>query len=224
MRLPTPRPTLSRARNAWRALVALACAVPGALVPGCGVAPSQAAETARAWAQGPARWLLQPREHSMLESVRTNADFAHFLASFWQCRDDDVRTPDNPVARAFAERVQAADRLYGERRLRGSLSDRGRALVLLGSPRFLRYTDKRAPALEGTTASGARATRLLRVEIWGYLPADLSPALRQQLQVAPDDQKELVVTFLIGDRRSRLLDGGDLLDLAARALDHCGGS
>ena len=93
--------------------------------------------------------------------------------------------------------------------------------MLLGPPHFLRYTDKRVPALEGTTATGARTTRLLRVEVWGYLPVDLPPPLRQQLDVRADSGKEMAVTFLINDNRARLLDGGDLLELAARALDHC---
>ena len=190
---------------------------------GCsgGSAPSPAAETAHAWGNGPTKWLLLPEETAALDGVRTNADFAHFLAGFWDCRDDDPTSGDNPVARLFAERVEAADRLYGERHLRGSLTDRGRALLLLGPPSILHYSERRTPALEGTTAAGARATRLLKVEVWGYYPADLPPLLRQQLAPGARGDEELAVTFLVSDKGARLLEGDDLLTLAARALARC---
>lgn len=218
-----PRPRGSRSRRARHALV-LRAAAPLLALPllRCGVsAPSPAAETARAWGNGPTRWLLLPEDTAALEAVRTNAEFAHFLAGFWDCRDDDPSTGDNPVARRFAERVEAADRLYGERHLRGSLTDRGRALVLLGPPSMLHYSERRTPALEGTTAGGGRATRLLKVEVWGYHPADLPPPLRARLAPNARDDEELAVTFLVSEKSARLLEGDDLLTDAARALARC---
>ena len=201
------------------ALLVLALAVTG-----CRPMGSAAAETARAWGAGPARWLLLPADREELARVQTHTDFAAFLGRFWECRDADPGDDDNPFARTFAERVAAADRLYEERGVRGSLTPRGGALLLLGSPRFLRYSDRRSPSLEGgTTAAGARPTELVRVEEWGYLPRDLPPVLRRTLGTPLESEQEMALTFLLSGRRTRLLAGGELLDLAARAASRCSG-
>jgi GWxTD domain-containing protein len=189
---------------------------------GCRAPASPAAETARAWGSGPARWLLLPTERDGLARVDTNTDFAGYLARFWACRDEEPADDENAFARLFAERVAAADRLYEEPGVRGSLTPRGGALLLLGPPPFLRYSQRRAPTLEGTTAAGARQTRLLRVEIWGYLPRDLPPPLRAMLHADKEAEGELALTFLVSGRHTRLLEGQELLALAARAASHCG--
>jgi GWxTD domain-containing protein len=200
------------------ALLVLALAVGG-----CRPSGSAAAETAHAWAAGPARWLLLPQDEAGLAHVETNTDFAAFLGRFWSCRDASPGDDDNPFARLFAERVTAADRLYEEPELRGSLTPRGRALLLLGPPRFLRYSQRRAPTLEGATGAGARPTRVLRVEIWGYLPRDLPPALATLVGADLASEQELALTFLVSGRHTRQLEGQELLDLAARAASRCGG-
>jgi GWxTD domain-containing protein len=200
---------------------AAALLVLGLAAAGCRPPGSPAGETARAWGAGPAHWLLLPEDQQGLERVSSHGDFSAFLATFWACRDDDPGDADNPFGRLFAERVAAADRLYEETGVRGSLTARGGALLLLGPPRFLRYSQRRAPTLEGTTATGSRPTRLLRVEIWGYLPRDLSPALRTLLGAEEGSEQEIVLTFLTGGRHTRLLEGEELLGLAARAASHC---
>jgi GWxTD domain-containing protein len=187
---------------------------------GCRAPTSAAAQTAHAWGAGPAHWLLLPADRERMARVQTNADFASFLAGFWACRDENPADDDNPFARLFAERVAAADRLYEEPGLRGSLTDRGGALLLLGPPRFLRYSQRRSPTLEGTTTAGARPTRLLRVELWGYLPSDLPATLRDRLHAEAGSQQEIALTFLVA-RHTRLLEGGALLELAASAASHC---
>ncbi len=198
------------------ALLVLALAVCG-----CGAPPSPAAETARAWGEGPAHWLLLPEEQAGLAAVHSSGEFATFLAGFWSCRNAGPPGGDNTFGRLFAERVAAADRLYEEPGVRGSLTARGGALVLLGPPRFLRYSQRKAPSLEGTTGSGARPTRLLKVEAWGYLPNDLPAALRSQLGLDETSQQELTVDFLVSGRHTRMLEGEELLEAAARAASHC---
>ena len=137
------------------ALLALALCASGSAATGCRPAGSAAAETARAWGAGPARWLLLADDRDGLAHVKTNADFAAFLGRFWDCRDADPDDDDNPFARLFAERVAAADRLYEEDGIRGSLTPRGGALLLLGPPRFLRYAQQRTP--EASRAARRRA-------------------------------------------------------------------
>ncbi len=62
-------------------------------------------------------------------------------------RDPDLEKPGNECAKTFYQRVEAADRLYSEGGTRGSLTERGRALILLGPPPVLRYSQKRVPEL-----------------------------------------------------------------------------
>jgi GWxTD domain-containing protein len=199
---------------AFPVLVALAAS-------GCGVPASPAAEAARAWGEGPARWLLLPGDRDALDRVATSGEFASFLQGFWSCRDDRPAPNDPTFGERFAERMTAADKLYIEPGLRGSLTPRGGALLLLGPPRFLRYSERRAPVLEGTTAAGGRPTKPVRLEVWGYLPRDLPPSLRATLHEDASSDHEIAVSFLLAERRTRLLEGDDLLELAAQAATHC---
>src|SRR5438045_3976430 len=98
-----------RRRRARRELTAVFVAA--VLAAACRGPRSPAAETARAWGDGPARWLLLPDEQSTLRQVRSNGDLTRFLAAFWACRDEDPARDDNAFARLFAQRVEAADRL-----------------------------------------------------------------------------------------------------------------
>jgi len=142
---------------------------------------------------------------------------AAFLQAFWRRRDPDPDTPDNPTSAAFGRRVKAADRLYSEEGVRGALTDRGRALILLGSPAELRYARRAIPALDliGRT-SGGGPTRSLPQETWIYPREGLAEVLRPLADEALDGRVMLV--FLEETRHTRLLEGEKLLQRAARAL------
>jgi GWxTD domain-containing protein len=168
--------------------------------------------------EGPTRWLMLPEELHQAERLRTSRDAVEFVEAFWRRRDPDPSQPGNEFAKTFYQRVEAADRLYGEGGVRGSLTDRGRALVLLGPPPILRYSQKRAPTME-PGKPGARPvihSRNLVLEIWAYPVKDLPPALARLLgDVAPED--EVTLTFLVADRRTELIEGEKILEMAARA-------
>lgn len=182
-------------------------------------AAARMAEVTQAWAEGPARWLLLPAERQALREVRTQAELSAFLREFWRRRDDDPATPDIPLAHLFAERVAAADRLYAEEGLRGSATDRGGALVLLGPPSVLSYSSRAAPAWSGRRVPGPRSTRPVRLENWTYLPADLPPLLRDGLLA--DGGAEVRLTFLLGPRHTRLIEGRQFFARAACAWARC---
>ena len=189
------------------AALAAACA---AVAPG--------SETARAWSEGPVRWLMLPEELEELHRIRGGPELSQFLRAFWSRRDDDPSTPEIPFTTVYAERVAAADRLYAEDGVRGSLTDRGGTLLLLGPPSMLRTAQRRSPTWSGSKPPpGARPTRLVALEIWGYRPEDLSPALRG-LMGLDWEAREVAVTFQVGARHTRLIEGRDLLLLAARSL------
>ena len=120
----------------------------------------------------------------------------------------------------FNQRVDAADQLYPEPGRRGSLSDRGGALILLGSPSHLHVTSRPALNWDPRERRGERVTRERRsYEIWGYRLEDLPPALTESVRRRSGaDPMRLQLTFVRGQERTYLVEGGELLELAARAL------
>lgn len=186
---------------------------------GCALRPgSDLPGSARAWIEGPVRWLVLPEEARRFRRLSSNVEVLAFIEEFWRRRDPDPGTPGNPFAQSFFERVQAADLLYAAEGERGSLTDRGRALILLGSPSVLRYTQRSAPAWEpgGVRSRQGSATERLRFEVWGYQPADLPEPLVARLEER-QATFPVEVTFVEESRRTRLVAGEDLLEEAARA-------
>ncbi len=168
------------------------------------------------WAEGPVRWLLLPAERRSLSQVSSPAEALRFVETFWARRDPDPATEINPFRERFYRRVEAADLLYLENGVRGSLTDRGRALILLGSPTGLRVTS--TEALKWDPSGGAAdnvKVSYLPLEIWTYQLEDLRRPLRQAL-MATDDGKELRVSFVRDVAGTRLSEGEELLDLALR--------
>lgn len=173
--------------------------------------------------EGPTRWLMLPEEEREVRRLQTTREVIDFTDAFWRRRDPDPLTPNNELSKIFYERVEAADRLYSEEGQRGSLTDRGRALVLLGPPPVLRYAQKRIPALEPTVPGQVLAptqSRTMSLETWVYTPSDLPPrflTLLQELLGEDPPPGEIVLTFSVGPRQTSLNDGDRYLDLAARA-------
>ncbi len=205
----------SAARRAVASFLPLLC---GLAVAGC--RPAERPLTAVAiteWVDGPARWLILPDEERRLRRLRTNQEAVAFLEDFWNRRDPDPDQPGNPFLQVFSQRVEAADRLYGEGGTRGSLTDRGRALILLGPPPLLGFSHRPAAAwAPGHAGRPPGEPRKVKVETWTYAAPDLPPALVKLLE-AEGRQPPVVLTFLVEPRGTFLFDGGKLLDLAARA-------
>lgn len=169
------------------------------------------------WAEGPVRWLLQPNERRALGRIRNDRQASAFIEAFWRRRDPTPDEPGNPVAKRFFKRVRDADRLYAEGHKRGSLTDRGRALILLGAPSQLTLTHRPALAWEPHGGAGGAREVLTAVEIWGYTPGDLDPALRQALSGRASEHG-IELTFYLEGGRVRLVNGERYLDLAAKVL------
>lgn len=186
------------------------------LVSACsGIGGAEITSSARLWAAGPARWLMQPEELQRFRQLRGNRQVLEFIEEFWRRRDPTPGESENPVRAAFFERAAAADQLYSENDLPGSLSDRGRALILLGHPPILRTKRKAVPRLDPQL--GDRAERAwVRLSSWVYPLAELDERLREMLGEMPGD--ELQLTFVHDGDRTYLLEGERYLKLASRAL------
>jgi len=186
---------------------------------GCGSVESRPEEAHVALADGPARWLMLPEEVRQVYRLHGVQEAAAFQESFWKRRDPNPATPANELIPVFNQRVEAADALYGERGVRGSLTDRGRALILLGPPPILRYGQRRAPAWE--PGPGGRTpdvrTRTVTVETWVYRAPELSPGLAALL-AKEGMGEEIELPFAVESDRTRLVSGEKILELAARAL------
>lgn len=173
--------------------------------------------SALAWIEGPVRWLVLPEESRRFRRLSSNAEALAFIEGFWRRRDPDPEVPGNPFAQAFFERVQAADLLYSGGGVAGSLTDRGRAYILLGSPSALRYTHRTSPTWEPGDGRSRRpsTSELVRIEIWGYRAEDLPEGLLRHLEER-GEELPVEVTFLEEERRTVLIDGEELLEAAAR--------
>ncbi len=201
-------------RSRWRlAGLALPVAASLSLPARAGQGPEHAGVAA--WADGPVRWLMTPEEAKRVRRLRTGRQAIVFLEEFWQRRDPTPGDRANPFAEEFQRRVENADELYPENGVRGSMTDRGRALVLLGPPPLLRYGHEEVPAWNRGRREGrpAMQTRRIAVETWIYplgdLPADYAALLGDDLEVK--------LVFVVEAKRTYMVAGGRFLDLAARA-------
>jgi GWxTD domain-containing protein len=86
------------------------------------------------WARGPVQYFMTPEEKAQWNAVKSDAEADSFAALFWARRDPTPATPVNEFRDEFERRVKYADEKFGTGRQRGSLTDRGRMLILFGPP------------------------------------------------------------------------------------------
>ncbi len=211
-----------RARLGLRLAMAILPLVPWlalACRPGIVRATSGATSGAASLADGPTRWLMLPEEIRQAERLGSTREAVAFIEDFWRRRDPDPDEPGNPYSKTFYERVEAADRLYLDGGQRGSLTDRGRALILLGPPPVLRYSQKKVPAWEpGKPGSRpASNSRQLVLEVWAYPVAELPPALARRIADKEPETAEIVLSFAVETRRTYLVEGHRYLEYAVKA-------
>jgi len=207
----------------WRPLVVCVLLL---LVLGCS-APYTPAPPAPAsgpslsgWAAGPVSWLLLPSERKQMRRIDSAVASVYFIEEFWQRRDPDTTQEGNAARAAFNRLVDIADQLYPDPGQRGSLSDRGGALILLGSPSHLHVTSRPALNWDPRQTHGQSVTNESRsYEIWGYRLEDLPPALVEMVRRRRGAEPVLLqLTFVRAEDRTYLAEGGELLELAARVM------
>ncbi len=107
------------------------------------------------WARGPVQYLMTKDEMTAWNAIKSDADADQFIALFWARRDPTPGTPQNEFREEFERRVAYADQNFGIGRQRGSLTDRGKVLVLFGAPtRAVRSPGRQqAPPPPGATST-----------------------------------------------------------------------
>ena len=126
------------------------------------------------WGDGPELTLFgSSDEKQEWRRLRDDAARRRFIEEFWQRRDTTPSTAENEFRTDILRRVAFADHTFVTERTRGSLTDRGRAFVLLGPPRVVRQTnlsgadaantiDKRGP-VSALPTSGPASEQLASV-------------------------------------------------------------
>ena len=171
------------------------------------------------------RWLLLPSERRQAARLGSRREAVLFIEFFWRRRDPTPSDPGNPFLQTFHDRVQAADKLYTEEGVRGALTDRGRALILLGAPPVLRQRVRTIlTARREDDGFGLDVPERTEPEVekqilkdWVYPPDQLAPRLMELLS-EEDRGAGIVLTFVEGAKRTRLIEGEAYLDAAVRAL------
>lgn len=201
----------------WRAAGLLPLCV---LLAGCAGRARAKAEIAalEAWANGPVHWIMLPDERRSLRDVRSAAGAAAFRAAFWARRESAGRKTGEPGFRQrFEDSVHAADLLYGEPGERGSLTDRGGALIVLGSPTGLQRTVRQVLIWDPDRRPGERRKRRrVPAEIWIYPVHELPSRLRTYF--ARQGRQQITLTFVFERGGVHLQEGEKFLHEAARAL------
>lgn len=158
---------------------------------------------------------MLPAEQAELARLTSDAEAAIFVTEFWRRRDPDPLGEGNQARRRFEERVEAADRHYGEPGRRGSLTARGGALILLGPPHVLRQERRAVPSWQPVRGRGApMAVRRMAIETWEYRIDDLPDHLALMLRARAEERVSLV--FALGER-VKLIEGDRFLGWAAEA-------
>ena len=115
--------------------------------------------------------------------------------------------------------MEAADRLYAEGGERGSMTDRGRALILLGPPPVLRYSQKKVPSWDpGKPCNRAIVkSRNLVLEVWVYPLGELPPELVRRITEDEPETAEVSLSFNEESRRTYLMEGHRYLEHSVRS-------
>ena len=188
--------------------ILMVCAVAMTLA---GSAFAQLSAEYRDWAKGPVQYILTPQELQQWNQIKTDAEAKAFVDLFWAKRDPSAGTPANEYQLQYDQLVAFADKNFAEGRRKGSLTERGRTLILLGPPSRIERTG--APTTQtniGTTAT--TGDQPVPTQVWIY-DAGKSPVLGQQaMRVTFTDQ--------FGNNAWTLLRGGgvDFADMTRRNL------
>lgn len=170
----------------------------------------------RDWAKGPVQFIMTAQEQQQWNQIKTDADAKAFQDLFWAKRDPSAGTPANEYRDVFTQAVKYADDHFAEGRRAGSLTDRGRLLILLGPPSRIERSGAGATATSAMPGSVSGATgasdQPVATQIWIYDAGKSSALGAQALRIMFTDQ--------FGNNAWTMQRGGgiDISDLTRRSL------
>lgn len=138
------------------------------------LAATAAADLSResiAFGQGPLQFLLTKEEAAQWKTLTTDAEAKAFIDLFWARRDPTPGTARNEYREEIEVRVAYADQTFTKEKVAGSMSDRGRTLIVFGGPKRV----DRAKLGQSRTSTMSSASSLQRdqraaegVQQWTY--------------------------------------------------------
>ena len=141
------------------------------------------------WDEGPVQFLMTGEEKRDWRNVKTDSAAEEFIALFWARRDPTPGTEKNEFREIFDQRVAFADERYTVGRIKGSLSDRGKTVILFGVPtRVARTGRSSGPALIGSEDSNASDT--IPTETWIWEPRAEDFKLAEECEAGTADVME----------------------------------
>ena len=158
--------------------------------------------------KGPEQWIMTPQEQASWKQVKTDAEAQAFIDLFWARRDPTPGTPINEYRDNFDAAVKYADEHFGEGRRRGSLTDRGRVLVLLGAPTRVESSGSRQGMM---TDTGGNTDQNVQRQVWVFDATKVPAGV--PVRIAFVDQ------FNNGTWSLERGAGVDLSDIARRVLE-----
>lgn len=87
------------------------------------------------WGRGPAQFLMTSDEAAKWKTISSDDEAKSFIALFWARRDPTPGTTRNEYREEIDRRIDYADANFGGERMKGSITDRGRAFLLYGAPK-----------------------------------------------------------------------------------------
>lgn len=144
---------------------------------------------------GPAKFLMTKEEAAAWKNINNDADAKAFIDKFWARRDPTPATPTNEFRAEFEARAKYADEHFAEGRTKGSLTDRGRVFVILGSPAVVKRSGQQNQMGSGpvtdtnSTFGNAQAEAQRQSQLWQYDQAKTKAHLpAPTIQIAFVDQ------------------------------------
>ena len=130
------------------------------------------------WADGPLGFLLTKKERKEWKKITTDAEAKRFIDLFWARRDPNLGTPYNEFKARTEALIRYADEHFGTEKQRGSMTDRGKVLILMGMPYSVEH---RGPThTMETIANNTGGTDQVwnNAELWMYLPDQLPKSFK----------------------------------------------
>lgn len=120
------------------------------------------------WGQGPYQVLMTKEEAAAWKKIQTDEAAKAFVDLFWARRDPTPGTPANEYRNEIEGRIQAADKAFAEGRVKGSMTDRGKALLLYGQPKRMERTGGMDAPEIGNNSDATDAIAEIPTVTWVY--------------------------------------------------------
>jgi GWxTD domain-containing protein len=141
-----------------------------------GIVSAELSPKYKEWMDGPVGFLATKAEKKEYARIETDAEAQKFIDLFWAKRDPDLTTKTNEFEEEFDRRVGQADKLFSYDDIKGSMTDRGRMLILVGPPN----EESEIPSGVGKSSIESRMNvDKGNTDVWVYHKDRLPPGVKQ---------------------------------------------